>query len=173
MLERSVITTYFPFFLDLHQIPQIEGMQTVRVYFSWVNPSTVGSNFWVAKIQNHRHLLAISTVSLVYPLLALKQSRHLRLAFPLGSKGSEVIAFPQPEHDQFPAIFGLFPLFDELAEAGAESSSPANAPSSGIGSEALLPYSSKSGAPSMGGASLAVAISGTGCSAFSVSLFLP
>jgi hypothetical protein len=123
-------------------------------------------------MQNRQHLLAILALFCNYPLLALKQSRHLRLAFPLGSKGSEVMAFPQLEHDQFPAIFGLSPPFDELAAAGAESSNPAKASSNGIGSEADE-YSSKSGASSMGGASLAVSISGTGCSVFSTSLFFP
>lgn len=82
------------------------------------------------------------------------------------------MAAPQPEQDHLPSTFGLDPLADEFDSAGAESSSPAKAPSSGIGSPAML-NSSKSGASSIGGASLAVCISGTGCSAFSASLFLP
>jgi len=90
-----------------------------------------------------------------------------------GTNGRDVMALPQPAQLQLPAVLGLSaPPLDGVLLAGADASSPANAPSSGIGSDDE-PYSSKSGAPSIGGASLAVCISGTGCSAVSVSLLLP
>jgi len=73
------------------------------------------------------------------------------------------MAAPQPEHDHLPSTLGLSP-----GVAGAVSSSPAKASSAGIGSLASCP-SSKSGASSIGGASLEVCISGTGCSLFSAS----
>ena len=79
------------------------------------------------------------------------------------------MATPQPEHFQSPVNFGLSPVEAELDPAGAESSNPANASSAGIGS-LMPPNSSKSGASSIGGASLASGISGAGCAAFSASL---
>ena len=81
-----------------------------------------------------------------------------------GWKGSEVIGAPQLAQVHSPVNFGFSP-----GGAEAEVSRPANASSAGIGSPASCD-SSKSGASSIGGGSLAIGISGTGCSDFSASL---
>jgi len=87
---------------------------------------------------------------------------------PRGSKGSEVMALPHPEHDQLPVCFGLAGAapIDGASVLGADASRPsipAKASSSG-GASVATPAS-----VGMSGTSVAVVVPGAGAAVAALS----